>query len=324
MESGLAARRKWTVWDGRRVRHLPPEEGEGCNCDEHHDDQSGREPTLATARPTPPSCWIALRTGRHAGTPRSRGMEDDSIPLKIEATDAKFDTYMNLRASVEPTGMPLGQPTAPHRGSVTGFNRVRSPLRRRVDVSRVEIADRRSMRSESQTHRDDVLAVAVCIGISILIASAVTLPLMPRPRSAQWTPEPAPEFTLPTDRNDTVSLSHLRGQVVVIHFVILVCCAYSALEVGYMMEVEPSAREQAVVFVSIVVNSEYNYFSPEKYRELMGFNWTLALDLSGRVQGLYEADETSTFVIDRDGVIQYRDDVTTSASTLAVEIQKVI
>ncbi|MBI4416351.1 MAG: redoxin domain-containing protein [Euryarchaeota archaeon] len=120
-----------------------------------------------------------------------------------------------------------------------------------------------------------------------------------------------------------MSLSRFPGKVVVIHFVILVCCSYSALEVYYMEEIEASVKDN-VAFLSIALDSPYNYYSPEEFRKIMEFNWTLALDFEGTVTRLYEAEETSTFVIDREGFIRYRDDKMTDAETLSAWLEKVM
>lgn len=177
--------------------------------------------------------------------------------------------------------------------------------------------------SRSAAHHDAIVVTGI-VALSIAIAFAVTLPFFPSSTSGPEIPRPAPDFALPTDRNTTVTLAQLRGQLVVINFVVLVCCSYSALEVGYMMEVESQVRDQDVVFVSIAMDSESNYFSPQEYRQLMGFNWTLALDSDGSVQRLYGAEETSTFVIDRDGMIRYQDTDTTFSDRLLSWVQTVV
>ncbi len=157
--------------------------------------------------------------------------------------------------------------------------------------------------------------------VAILI---VALSLQPGPRPPHSDFGPALDFVLPTDENGTLSLDRLAGRVIVIHFVVLVCCSHSALEIGYMKEVEPTVRNRGVVFLSIAMNSTDNYYTPEKFRRIMGFGWTLALDLNGSVQGLYKAVETSTFVIDRDGLIRYRDDTVTSPTTLSSWLRAVV
>lgn len=170
-------------------------------------------------------------------------------------------------------------------------------------------------RIESSNHgRWAVLAI---IAFSISVSLIVALLAMPSPPAGPGLPRRAPDFSLTTDEGSFVSLSQFMGRPVVIHFVILVCCSYSALEVGYMKEVEPVATDVGAVLISIAMNSSYNYFSPQEYRNLMGFNWTLALDLDGVVQRLYSALETSTYVIDAKGMIRYQDDETTAPSLLA-------
>ena len=161
--------------------------------------------------------------------------------------------------------------------------------------------------------------IATILGVSLLLPAL--LPVPPRPPTSLGS---APDFVLRTDRGGTMSLSQFAGRIVVIHFVILVCCAKSALEIGYMKQVEPTFRDRGVVFVSIAINSTDNFYTPQKYRELMGFDWTLGIDLNGDVQRLYGATETSTLVIAHDGTIRYRDDETTSPGTLSAWLQGVI
>lgn len=177
--------------------------------------------------------------------------------------------------------------------------------------------------SWSAAHHDAIVVTGI-VALSIAIALAVTLPFFPASTSGPEILRSAPDFTLGTDRGSNVTLSQLKGQVVVIDFVVLVCCTQSALEVGYVMEVEPQVRDQGVVFVSIAMDSDSNYYSPQEYRQIMGFNWTLALDLDGGVQRSYDATETSTFVIDRLGMIRYHDDQTTPSATLSAWIQQVV
>ena len=175
----------------------------------------------------------------------------------------------------------------------------------------------------SAAHHDAIVVTGVVV-LSIAVAFAVTLPFFPSSTSGPALPRTAPDFALPTDGESNVALSQLRGQVVVINFVVLVCCSDSALEVGYMKEVEPQVKDQGVVFISIAMDSDSNYFSPQKFREIMEFNWTLALDLDGNVQRTYGASETSTFVVDRAGMIRYHDDTTTPPAMLISWIQEVV
>lgn len=200
---------------------------------------------------------------------------------------------------------------------------IRSTPRREGDPDPVRARPRHVTSQQRARFNRDQLAVVAMVAISTAIALSVVLVSIPR-LEVPSAPQPAPDFSLPTDDNHTISLSDLRGQVVVINFVLLVCCSSSALEVGYTMDVEPAVRDRGVIFLSIAMDSEYNYFTPQKFRELMGFNWTLALDLDGSVQRLYRAVETSTFVIDRNGMIQYHDDDTTPPSVLSGGIERVI
>lgn len=174
-----------------------------------------------------------------------------------------------------------------------------------------------------RTDRSLALRVLAAAALVVLVIVAL-LPQPPAPTQGT-VPTPgmrAPDFTLPTDKDDSVSLSAFSGRAVVVHFINLICCSPSALEVGWMKEAEPEAGD--AVFISIAIcapgagtRGSTCFYSPERFRELFGFNWTIALDAGGGVQATYGAVETTTIVVDRQGVIRFRDDVPTSAETVS-------
>lgn len=177
-------------------------------------------------------------------------------------------------------------------------------------------------RSEPESRGRSAVFAIIALSVSVsLIAALLAMP--PPPSGAQLAPRRAPVFSLITDQNTSVSLSQFSGRPVVIHFVILVCCSYSGLEILYMKEIQPVAAEVGAAFISIAMKSPYNYFTPQKFREILEFNWTLALDVDGNVKALYGSVETSTYVIDREGMIRYHDDETTPSPQLAIWLREV-
>lgn len=173
---------------------------------------------------------------------------------------------------------------------------------------------------DSRTRGRSVALALAAVSVSVSLIAIFLL--MPSGPTSPQLPRRAPEFSLATDRGQVVDLAQFAGHPVVIHFIVLVCCSDSALEIGYMKEVEPAISTLGTVFISIAMKSPYNYFTPQEYRSLMRFNWTLALDLTGSVQRLYGAVETSTYVIDTEGMIRFQDDETTAPSTLTHWIQE--
>lgn len=134
----------------------------------------------------------------------------------------------------------------------------------------------------------------------------------------------APAFLLPSHDGGTVSLADFADRPVVVHFVVLVCCSYSALEIGWMKAVESAYSSRGVAFLSIALDSPDNYYSPAEFRDIMDFGWTLALDEGGTVQARYDAVETSTYVIDGTGHIRFFDDEVTATSTLRSWLDEVV
>ncbi len=170
---------------------------------------------------------------------------------------------------------------------------------------------------------------AAAVVITILAASILPSVLVKAPDYSPPTPAvlgfTAPDFTLPTDQNGRVSLSKFQGRVIVINFVILVCCSESAVEMLYTMRpLWPTFATKGVVFISIAMKSVYNYFSPSDYRKIMNFTWTLALDNDGRIQDIYGARETSTYLIDRVGILRDVSHTSTNSTTLSAWLQELI
>lgn len=177
-----------------------------------------------------------------------------------------------------------------------------------------------SFRVGRRVHTVGGVVATIVLAIVLL---AGTQPRTPEPDRPATTFKSAPNFLLPTDEGGTVSLAGYSGRVLVVNFVILVCCSGTAVEIWNMLDLNEGYRHHGVSFLSIALDSPYNYYTPEEFREILQFNWTLAFDLDGTVQTRYDAQETSTFVIDGAGVIRHRDDVATPSETLSAWLEEV-
>lgn len=111
----------------------------------------------------------------------------------------------------------------------------------------------------------------------------------------------APDFTLPTMEGDDLTLSDLRGKVVVLNFW-ATWCAPCRYEIPYFIRLQEKYRED-VAFVGISVDKE-GWEVVRPFAEEYGVNYPLLLDdgiVSEEYGGAYVLP--TTFVLDRDGNI---------------------
>ncbi len=111
----------------------------------------------------------------------------------------------------------------------------------------------------------------------------------------------APDFSLLTTSGDTLALSDLRGQPVVLTFWTTACgwCLYQ-------MPFFQAAHEQMgqeVVIVAIDIGESGSLV--QQFAEYYGYTFVFALDYDGSVTSAYNIVGTPTnFFIDGDGIIQ--------------------
>ena len=111
----------------------------------------------------------------------------------------------------------------------------------------------------------------------------------------------APDFSLLTTSGDTLALSDLRGQPVVLTFWTTGCgwCLYQ-------MPFFQAAHEQMgqeVVIVAIDIGESGSLV--QQFAEYYGYTFTFALDYDGSVMSVYNVRGTPTnFFIDASGVIK--------------------
>jgi peroxiredoxin len=113
----------------------------------------------------------------------------------------------------------------------------------------------------------------------------------------------APTFTLPTLSGKTLSLSSLRGQVVLLDFWAEWCdpCKRE------LPELERLAREWASRGVVVVgVNLDKQRDQARRLAESLGLTFDQALDPAGRIADAYDLPKMPTsYVLDREGVVRF-------------------
>lgn len=131
----------------------------------------------------------------------------------------------------------------------------------------------------------------------------------------------APGFVLPTLDGYTVTLSQFKGKVVVLNFWSMWCSACRK-ELPLIQEVVNKPVPELVV-LNIHLGGREDTI--RNYLESQGLNLTVLLDKDGSVQNLYGVVQTPTvFILDRAGIIRFKNPRFTSAAELINIIQKTL
>ena len=135
---------------------------------------------------------------------------------------------------------------------------------------------------------------------SAVPATATTGGLVPSPREGF----PAPDFSLPTLDGEEVTLSDLRGQVVVINLWTSWCppCREEmpALEVVY-----GQYREEGLVVLGVNSTFQDNEEAAASFVRELGLTFPILLDRSGAASRRYQLQALpTTYFVDRQGIIR--------------------
>jgi len=122
------------------------------------------------------------------------------------------------------------------------------------------------------------------------------------PDEAPQAGKPAPQFQLANPDGQLVSLSDLRGKLVLINFWAS-WCGPCRQEMPYIQQIYNEWQAKGMVLLAINIGE-----SPSQVEEFMqsqGLSFPVLLDTEGKVAGQYGIRAIPTsFFIDRDGIIQ--------------------
>lgn len=111
----------------------------------------------------------------------------------------------------------------------------------------------------------------------------------------------APDFSLPTIDGDTITLSDLRGQPVVLTFWYTRCDWCKHQMPFFQTAHEEMGQEIKIIAIDIGESGSLI----QQFAENNGYTFTFALDYDGSVMSAYDVQGTPTnFFIDEDGIIQ--------------------
>jgi peroxiredoxin len=113
---------------------------------------------------------------------------------------------------------------------------------------------------------------------------------------------PAPDFTFPTIDGQTVQLSKLRGQPVLVNFWATWCPPCRA----EMPSLQAAFEEKGEEVKFIAVDLQEGLETVQQFAEDFGLSFTIALDYGGNSQADYNLRGIpETFLIDEQGIVRY-------------------
>lgn len=145
-----------------------------------------------------------------------------------------------------------------------------------------------------------IIFVLLAVGLTVLAGS-------PRPDAPPVTSvrvgTVAPDFTLPSYEGDSVSLSHLRGKVVIINFW-ATWCPPCRTEKPRMEKLYQHFAERGDLEILAVNVEEDAQRALATYFQQHSFTFPVLLDSAARVQELYRVYRfPESFIVDRNGIV---------------------
>jgi peroxiredoxin len=129
-----------------------------------------------------------------------------------------------------------------------------------------------------------------------------TPPMTPRPEMGY----PAPDFTLTDLDGNRVTLSSLRGQVVLLNFW-ATWCGPCRVEMPEMRRLHELGMEELVILGVNLTDTEGSLAGVRQYVSALGLQFPILLDSDGGVARTYRAISIPTsFVIGQDGIIRVK------------------
>jgi peroxiredoxin len=184
--------------------------------------------------------------------------------------------------------------------------------------------------AERRRDRETIIAVLVllALALSVPLLRGIAAPqrtvVAEGAEAAALTSQVAPDFTLQTLDGSDVTLSSLRGKVVVVNFW-ATWCPPCVREMPRLVRVSETYRDQGLVVLG--VNTTYQD-DPAKVRQFVrdnGVSYPILLDPEGAVSQLYPARLIpTTYLIDRNGRIVHTKVGEVDEATLNEQVQALL
>ena len=135
--------------------------------------------------------------------------------------------------------------------------------------------------------------------------------------------KPAPSFELKDDKGQKLNNDVLKGKVYILQG-FAPGCSSCAREIATLNKMYSAYGDKGLDIISLDVASEEISGAIETKRKFNGGDWHWTID-TDNVAVKFEINSLeSTYIVDKEGIIRYKDESISDADTLAKEIEKLI
>jgi len=131
----------------------------------------------------------------------------------------------------------------------------------------------------------------------------------------------APSFTLTDDKGNTFTSDDLKGKIYVIQG-FAPGCSSCAREIATLSKVYDKFKDIGVEIISLDIASDDINGALETKERFKGGNWKWTFDSDNVAIKLAMRTLESTYIIDKEGIIRYKDETLSDSDILSEEIKK--
>ncbi|MBI2655819.1 TlpA family protein disulfide reductase [Candidatus Woesearchaeota archaeon] len=143
------------------------------------------------------------------------------------------------------------------------------------------------------------------------------------PVSSEYPNKPAPLFTLTDDKGVQFTSEDLKGKIYVLQG-FSPGCSSCAREIGNLNKVYNNFQDKNVEIISLDILSEDISGALDTKEQFNGGDWIWAVDFDDVAAKFGMRTLESTYIVDKEGIIRYKDEIISNPDTLIKEIEKLV
>ena len=133
----------------------------------------------------------------------------------------------------------------------------------------------------------------------------------------------APSFTLTDDKGKTFTSNDLKGKIYILQG-FAPGCSSCAREIATLSKVYDKFKDKGLEIISLDIASETIDGAIDTKTQFNGGDWRWTLDTDNLAIKLGMRTLESTYIVDKEGVIRYKDESISDADILGKEVEKLV
>ena len=135
--------------------------------------------------------------------------------------------------------------------------------------------------------------------------------------------KPTPSFTLTDDKGNKFTSNDLKGKIYILQG-FAPGCSSCAREIETLNKVYNKFHDKGLEIISLDVASEGISGAISTKKQFNGGDWRWTIDTDNVAVNFGIATLESTYIVDKEGVIRYKDETISDTDTLSQEIEKLV